>query len=318
MESKMKVVTLLVGVLLVSAGASAATWYTPWAATGTLNWDNSPIWLNGDGTWAAATTPPLSTDVVNLAFTGGSALTPNGSTGESGANVTIFAGSTATAKQLIMGGKTYYDAYGAPYNQTEGDLLNVYGALNISDTTGGLYFGHTSAATLTQLKATDLNIYAGANVNVYALRVMNKNLSAAPYRINQTGGTVYFDQLSLGNTGDLSTVLFNISGGTLTIPDSNYGVAPASNRQLIFDISQTGALVLENGRYGALMGLGFIKANGVIVTAENKASLITETAVNVVNAAGATVACTQVTLIPEPATLALLGLGAIAAFRRKR
>jgi hypothetical protein len=96
----------------------------------------------------------------------------------------------------------------------------------------------------------------------------------------------------------------NLNGGTLIVTG---GVTGLAGKDLNINLMNVDALLtVTSASLNSLISTGSLQAQGVVVTSASELS-VTQNGNYV-----------DVALVPEPATLALLGLGAIAAFRRKR
>jgi hypothetical protein len=209
-------------------------------------------------------------------------------------------GATAANPQVLSTG-TGECAWIRMGTYSDGGLTVTGGTLNTYvDLSGfaGLMMGDAYAVTLD---------VSGGDVNLSRLNVWG---NAIAHSAIQTGGTVDVAELNVGQWGYTSTLDYQLIDGYLAIEDNVDSANPLTGSTGSILINVTGGeLVLGNALLADVLSSGSLAAEGTLATAGNLNSLFTVTAPDAEH--------TSLVLIPEPATMVLLGLGALVLRRKK-
>jgi len=274
----MRKVLILLLVLGVASMASAAGVTTTWKITGTQDWLTATNWSAG-----------LPTNEV------GNSTTLYASTTQ--ANGPIINGAGATALAIRCGGA------GGPLGTTAHMTVQAGGDLTVGDfmliapdsITGGGRNGmlHMDGGTITLLTAQGkLGVGNGADGNPTG----SQNITGT---LEMTGGNINARTMMIG--ANLTKGIVTISGGTI---------------DLIIDFVMRPNALNPNVPSLTISGSGKIIVTGNLsdrILGYQGAGWINEEAVVTYNAG-----TNRTTITPEPATLCLLGIGALSLIRRKR
>lgn len=285
---------------LIAGGARAASFTSSSAgffledsapADGSLdNWDTNP---------AAPTSGNSDTWIVDLNMSGenGTATWHGGTTQLDSGEINLKNNSNFTIQDLVLNG-----------GQLEGDqgnmTLNVNGTMTINT---GTYTGRGNKTAHLTLNATD---YAGSGTFT-VIDNRNSTLTFASGDFSGFTGSFVVENGSPTSVGNIPALGFSYSIANATfsielVEGLHGGTDPIYGNYKFFDGTDVKVTALTIG--GAGIGAGtYTMADLIALDAGYANHLIDE--------GGAT---GTITIVPEPASLALLGLGGLIILRRRR
>lgn len=306
----MKLGRLTTTAALVASTAGLASADTVFNTTGDFNtagnWDNGlPTATNGPGTIMAGTTATMSANYL-MANNGSPSVTDiriDGTLNTGAFELQLRSGTVAANPDVIVG-----------FNAGSNGILNIEngGRLDIAGAAADLFMGSAPGAG-----SGTVNVLDGGNFQVQkAVEVLTGTLSFADGAI--LVGNVQ-DELVVADTGTLAFEIDAAGDTYVTIVGSSLQVelGTASTLDLSFSTGPTNgqSFTLINGvsSFTGSNSVGFTGGTGVFGTV-NATGLGAGQSVNVTYDNGELVA----TIVPEPGSLALLGLGGLALLRRRR
>ncbi len=307
MKNGMKILALLLVAAIVSVSAQASVWTGGgaddlWSTD--ANWD---VPVGSDG-FVAQAFGDSTYDLATLDLPGGLVGLGYGASGTQDASMTFNSGTLTTGSYLVQGlncsntGTGTFNIGGTAVVKTSAGLVLGHdpGTNGVLNMTGGELWadgfsliGHTGTGTLNMSGGT-------ITTNTGYLNTQIGNNAGGSGTVNMSGGLWYPGNLQMLNgVGTL-----NLSGGGIVV---NQLTMPGTAGD-VFDITGTGILhgaswTNAEAEIDAAVAAGYITAYGGTGT--------------IVKADGLN-GYWEYTAVPEPATMILLGLGALVSLKKRK